>query len=73
MRIETIMGTVEMAMASLWRKQKTGKEVRFDCFGTAVHAVAFLFDGSSASCRIKELGTAINDRFNDEIGGIKLI
>ena len=48
-------------------------EVRLGCFGTAIHAVAFLFDGCPASCSIRELGTTIHDRLDDVMDGIKLI
>ena len=54
-------------------EERSDKQVGFDCFGSAIHAVAFLFDGCQASSSIRKLGTTIHDRFDDAIDGIKLI
>ena len=54
-------------------EEGSGKQVRFGCFGNAIHAVAFLFDDCPASSSIRKLGTAVDDRFNDVIDGVKLI
>ena len=48
-------------------------EVRLGCFGTAIHAVTFLFDGCPASCSIRKFGTTIHDRLDDVMDGIELI
>jgi len=54
-------------------EEGSGKQLRFGYFGTAINAVAFLFDGCPASSSIRKLGTAVDDRFNDVIDGVKLI
>ena len=56
-----------------FEEERSDKQVGFDCFGSAIHAVAFLFDGCPASSSIRKLGTTVHDRFDDAIDGIKLI
>jgi len=66
------MGTVERAIASrlmiIMEEEESDKQV-----GSAIHAVAFLFDGRPVSSSIRKLSTAIHDRLNDAIDGVKLI
>jgi len=54
-------------------EERSGDQVRLCCFGAAIHAIAFLFDGCPASSSIRKLGTTIHDGLNDVINGIKLI
>jgi len=54
-------------------EEGSGNQVRLCCFGAAIHAVTFLFDGCPASSSIRELSTTIHDRFNDVMDGIELI
>ena len=54
-------------------EERSGEQVRLRCFGTSIHAVAFLFDGCPASSSIGEFGTTIHDRFDDVINDVKLI
>jgi hypothetical protein len=57
----------------IMEEKGSGEQVRLGCFGTAIYAVAFLFDGCPSSSSIRKLGTTIHDRFDDVIDGIELI
>ena len=54
-------------------KERSGKQVRFGSFCTAVDAVAFLFDSRPASSRFGELSATIHDRLNDVIFLVELV
>ena len=54
-------------------EERSSEQVRLGCFCTAIHAVAFLFDGCPASSSIGKFGTTIHDGFNDVIDDVKLI
>ncbi len=64
--MRTIMGMVERAIDSrvlmiIVEEEGSGEQVGLGCFGTAIHAVTFLFDSSPASSSIGELSAAIHD------------